>query len=125
MSWQEWGWLRINSKDCLRVKKPTIDIVFQCRHDFMSIRCGAERQSLLFVVSSKPLVLGQGTCEVRDDSRCLWRWRGSLSASLDRMSLRGSPGVEWLCFSSAWERKCGQYVFSETAVFFEELGCMI
>lgn len=42
----------------------------------MSIPCRAERQSVLFVVLSKPFCLGQGTDEVQDHSRCLWRWGG-------------------------------------------------
>lgn len=57
------GLFRIKSKDCLRGGK-TQSKLFQCRRDFMSIPCRAERQSLLFVVSSKPLYLEQGTDEM-------------------------------------------------------------
>lgn len=53
-------------------EKNTVDTAFQCRHDFMSIPSRAERQPLLFVVSSKPKIwdkalmksrIIQGVCE--------------------------------------------------------------
>lgn len=60
-------------------------------------------RNLSFAVSYKHFDLGQGACGIHHHWRCLLIWGRGLLAYLYRMSLTGSPGREWLCFSSAWK----------------------